>query len=255
VVAPEVIVAVAAQRHAVHLCAGADGDDGHRAVGATLTAQTGMVGPMSTILMGVLLLGEPFNAWIAPARCWSWAACGCSAARGHSPPGAPNMIRDRLLAILLLCASGAASADTVRYDFQNYNGNILAPASGPAHLQASPVSVSGPGICWNTSLATTNDFACGGFGSSTVSFIVTPDAGWVFDVLGFSFQGLGTDPEYGPTGFGVYSSLDGFGSALISGSLVGQVTDQRYDYDAGLGPPAWADRWNCAWCPPGAMPA
>jgi drug/metabolite transporter (DMT)-like permease len=34
-------------------------------VGATLTAQTGMVGPVSTILMGVLLLGEPFNAWIA----------------------------------------------------------------------------------------------------------------------------------------------------------------------------------------------
>ena len=30
-------------------------------VGATLTAQTGMVGPISTVLMGVLLLGEPFN--------------------------------------------------------------------------------------------------------------------------------------------------------------------------------------------------
>ena len=28
-------------------------------VGSTLTAQTGMLGPMSTILMGVLLLGEP----------------------------------------------------------------------------------------------------------------------------------------------------------------------------------------------------
>jgi drug/metabolite transporter (DMT)-like permease len=34
-------------------------------VGATLTAQTGMIGPMSTILMGVLILGEPFTAWIA----------------------------------------------------------------------------------------------------------------------------------------------------------------------------------------------
>ncbi len=34
-------------------------------VGATLTAQTGMVGPISTVLMGVLLLGEPFNGWIA----------------------------------------------------------------------------------------------------------------------------------------------------------------------------------------------
>ncbi len=34
-------------------------------IGATLTAQTGMIGPMSTILMGVLLLGEPFTVWVA----------------------------------------------------------------------------------------------------------------------------------------------------------------------------------------------
>jgi drug/metabolite transporter (DMT)-like permease len=34
-------------------------------VGATLTAQTGMIGPVSTILMGVLILGEPFTAWVA----------------------------------------------------------------------------------------------------------------------------------------------------------------------------------------------
>ncbi len=34
-------------------------------IGATLTAQTGMVGPLSTLLLGVWLLGEPFNAWIA----------------------------------------------------------------------------------------------------------------------------------------------------------------------------------------------
>lgn len=33
-------------------------------IGATMTAQTGMIGPLSTILLGVLLLGEPFNAWI-----------------------------------------------------------------------------------------------------------------------------------------------------------------------------------------------
>ena len=34
-------------------------------IGAGMTAQTGMVGPMSTILMGVLILGEPFTAWVA----------------------------------------------------------------------------------------------------------------------------------------------------------------------------------------------
>ena len=34
-------------------------------VGAGMASQAGMVGPMSTILMGVVLLGEPFTAWVA----------------------------------------------------------------------------------------------------------------------------------------------------------------------------------------------
>jgi drug/metabolite transporter (DMT)-like permease len=34
-------------------------------IGAALAAQTGMVGPLSTILMGVWILGEPFTAWVA----------------------------------------------------------------------------------------------------------------------------------------------------------------------------------------------
>jgi len=33
-------------------------------IGAALAAQTGMIGPMSTIALGVLILGEPLNAWI-----------------------------------------------------------------------------------------------------------------------------------------------------------------------------------------------
>jgi drug/metabolite transporter (DMT)-like permease len=33
-------------------------------IGATLAAQCGMVGPMSTIALGVLLLGEPFTGWV-----------------------------------------------------------------------------------------------------------------------------------------------------------------------------------------------
>ena len=34
-------------------------------IGAGAAAQTGMVGPVSTLLMGVLILGEPFTAWVA----------------------------------------------------------------------------------------------------------------------------------------------------------------------------------------------
>jgi drug/metabolite transporter (DMT)-like permease len=33
-------------------------------IGAALTSQTGMVGPLSTLALGVLILGEPLNAWI-----------------------------------------------------------------------------------------------------------------------------------------------------------------------------------------------
>lgn len=34
-------------------------------IGATMAAQTGMIGPLSTITLGVLILGEPFTVWIA----------------------------------------------------------------------------------------------------------------------------------------------------------------------------------------------
>ncbi len=34
-------------------------------IGPALTAQTGMIGPLSTLLLGVWLLGEPLNAWVA----------------------------------------------------------------------------------------------------------------------------------------------------------------------------------------------
>jgi drug/metabolite transporter (DMT)-like permease len=34
-------------------------------IGPTATAQTGMVGPLSTIFLGVWLLGEPFTPWLA----------------------------------------------------------------------------------------------------------------------------------------------------------------------------------------------
>jgi len=34
-------------------------------IGAAMTTQIGMFGPLSTILMGVVILGEPFTAWIA----------------------------------------------------------------------------------------------------------------------------------------------------------------------------------------------
>jgi drug/metabolite transporter (DMT)-like permease len=34
-------------------------------IGPAATAQAGMVGPLSTIMLGVWLLGEPFTPWLA----------------------------------------------------------------------------------------------------------------------------------------------------------------------------------------------
>ena len=34
-------------------------------IGSGLTSQIGMVGPVSTVMMGVVILGEPFTAWTA----------------------------------------------------------------------------------------------------------------------------------------------------------------------------------------------
>lgn len=140
------------------------------------------------------------------------------------------------LAAALLASAGAAHAEAVVYDFQDFWGDILGAASTPAHLSASRVDIGNAwgGVCWNTDLGVTNDFACGGFGSSTLSFTVQAEAGWQFDIHRFTFQGLGPDAASGPTGYAVYSSLDGFTNALIGGNLAGQTLNQRYDYDAGL---------------------
>jgi drug/metabolite transporter (DMT)-like permease len=32
--------------------------------GASLAAQVGMLGPLSTVAMGIVLLGEPMNRWV-----------------------------------------------------------------------------------------------------------------------------------------------------------------------------------------------
>ena len=47
-------------------------------VGATVAAQTGMIGPLSTIAMGIVILGEPFTGWIIAGTLLVLAGIGCS---------------------------------------------------------------------------------------------------------------------------------------------------------------------------------
>jgi hypothetical protein len=145
------------------------------------------------------------------------------------------MFRQTLVAAAL-ATLGSAQAAALVYDFNDFWGDILAPSSVPAQLQASRATFDNAwgAICWNTDIGVSNDFACGGFGSSTLRITVSAQAGWRFDINSFVFQGLGPLADTGPTAYAVYSSLDGFAQALIAGSLSGQVAGQRYDYDTGL---------------------
>ena len=51
-------------------------------IGPALTAQVGMLGPMSTLAMAVVLLGEPFTPWLAVGTVLVLAGVGLLARRG-----------------------------------------------------------------------------------------------------------------------------------------------------------------------------
>jgi hypothetical protein len=122
------------------------------------------------------------------------------------------------LAAGLLLGAVPSQAALLVYDFDDFYGDILAPSQTVANTAASDVSILGSwgGVCWNTDLGGTNDFACGGFGSSTLEFTVQASAGYSLAVSQFSFNGLAPG-EYSPTGFGVFTSADGFASPILSG--------------------------------------
>lgn len=145
------------------------------------------------------------------------------------------MIRT-LLAAGLIGSTTLAHAAPVTYDFQDFWGDIFAPAAVPAHVTAGSMQLLGPwgGVCWNTDLGVTNDFACGGFGSSALSFTVSAASGYQFDVNSLTFEGIGPAADTGPTSYAVFTSLDNFTTALISGSLAGLTQNLRYAYDAGF---------------------
>ena len=57
-------------------------------IGAGLAAQTGMIGPMATITMGVLILGEPFTGWIVAGTVLVVSGVFLVTRYGHAPaPG------------------------------------------------------------------------------------------------------------------------------------------------------------------------
>jgi drug/metabolite transporter (DMT)-like permease len=60
-------------------------------IGPSVAAQSGMVGPIATILMGVVILGEPFTAWIAAGSVLVIAGIFVFTMRRPAPPASVSL--------------------------------------------------------------------------------------------------------------------------------------------------------------------
>lgn len=114
---------------------------------------------------------------------------------------------------MLLCAQATAWGAPLTYEF---NGLSSAPTTTPANTTASDFAFDTISVC--TSLAGNPSPSCGGFGDSTGSFTLTPGLGTSLSITGFSFDER-NQTDVGPTHFDVFTSADGFVTAILSGNL------------------------------------
>jgi hypothetical protein len=115
---------------------------------------------------------------------------------------------------------GTAQADTI-YSFEpaiNLNA-----ATNTTNTTASPFL--GWEIC--SSADGNPDTYCGVFGDGTMSFTVTPLAGYTLDVTGFAFDERNWT-SIGPTAYAVYTSVDGFASPILSGVLAPEASSYSH---------------------------
>lgn len=110
---------------------------------------------------------------------------------------------------MLLCAQATAWGVPLTYEF---NGLSTAPTTTPANTTATSFTASTCTVNGNPGPS------CGGFGDSTGSFTLTPDLGTSLSIAGFSFDEM-NEGAFGPTHFDVFTSADGFVTAILSGDL------------------------------------
>src|SRR5580765_5420149 len=119
------------------------------------------------------------------------------------------------LTLVMTVAVAVRAEATTIYAF---NGLSLSPTTTTANATSSSFHFSSAGGAICISAIGNPGPSCGGFGDSTDSFTVTPFAGSSLSVTGFSFEERNID-VFGPTSFSVFTSADGFTSAILSGAL------------------------------------
>ncbi len=123
--------------------------------------------------------------------------------------------------IVLLGTSGTAFGDVLLYDFATGAFVNPVPASSvPANTTASNLTgIAGiQGLIGNPgpSGGPLNNFGLSG--TNFVPFTITPNAGFALNVLAFSFDERNLTAN-GPTGFDVYTSVNGFATSILGGAL------------------------------------
>lgn len=137
-------------------------------------------------------------------------------------------------AALLAGLPGVASAALV-YGFDEAT---LQATQTIAHTTASKFNIRSN---WGSSCFYQGNpgFACGPFGDGTMSFTLTADAGYALDITRFSFDERNGD-IYGPTAFAVYTSADGFASAILA-DVLGSAAAGYTSHSVGLSLSNWSD--------------
>lgn len=106
----------------------------------------------------------------------------------------------------------------------NFNGGINSPSGVPPGVGASDIQLTLFGL--SLTLGTIGNPApsagpfsnTGASGSTYSTFIVSPSPGNVLNLVSFSFDEENID-AFGPANFDVYTSVDGFASSILTGSL------------------------------------
>ncbi|WP_341677446.1 PEP-CTERM sorting domain-containing protein [Niveibacterium sp. SC-1] len=125
-----------------------------------------------------------------------------------------NLVRSAALSAALCTCCGAHAA--LVYDF---GGLSKAPSETVANTTATHLLLSGVygSIC--AGVGGNPGGTCGLYGNGAATFTLTPEVGYGLNITGFSFDELNTG-DIGPTSFSVFTSADGFATAVLSGSLV-----------------------------------
>jgi hypothetical protein len=132
-----------------------------------------------------------------------------------------TVLRSVVIAVLVAAAAPrSATAAPLVYDF---SGVLLAPSMVPAGTSASDLLPDSIFIIlggFGNPAPSGGPFDNSGpSGTHYTSFTLTPNAGFMFDVLGFSFDEI-NNGTLGPTGFDVYTSADGFSVPILGGALL-----------------------------------